>query len=1125
MLPTVLARGETATYRVIATNSGSVVTSGALVKLTDTLPPGVDPDEVQLYWSGEPGEPRSKACEIQAPVVRCRFPHRLAPDATLTMSIQVTVEQSAETGLMNTASVTGAGIPAASVTEPDHIAEPEPPFGVRSLTAALSGLDGTSEVQAGGHPYEMTARIDLNTTRRVGPEAETLPTSVHDLRDVVIELPPGLLVSTAATPMCTLAQLSARASCPADTTVGQIQTEPSDLASLGSPIYNLTPEPGVAAEFGYRDGLGNTHVLYGALAPTPAGYALTLTAREVPQVGLDSLTVRIYGDPANRDRSTQPAPALLTSPADCRSQPLQLTVYMDSWQAPGATNPDGTPNLTGPGWVTASTQTPPVTGCELLDGLFTPMLTGQVDTAAASTPTGLTFELGIPQQEANNIATPPLREAVVTLPEGVMIDPSVADGLTGCSEAEAGYQGATPAQPGELQDFEAGPETNCPDSSKIGTIEMETPILPAETCRSPAEILAECPGIDEREATSLDGNIYLAQPDANPFGSLLAIYLMIDDRRTGTIVKIPAQLQANPSTGQLTLRIPELPQIPFKALRARLFNGASAPLQSPPDCGLYTIAGQLTPWSSPQSGPPAQPSGALEVTEGPGGRACQSPAGFSPAFLAGAEDSQAGAPSSFTAVFSRSDEEQTLASVAVTAPPGLSASLRGIVRCPEPQASRGDCEAGSLVGDAVAAAGVGPRPYWLRDGRVYLTGPYDGAPFGLAIVLPVDVGPFALGDMVVRASVRVDPSTGQISILAGRLPQMIDTTALDSGIPVDLRALNVTLDRPGLIGNPTNCGQLTAVGRATSAGGSSASALSPFHASGCASLSFAPKLSATTTHTASAVNGIAVTLNITYPHDSAGIQARLSRAGFQLPAQLAGRLSTIQQACLSTTFETNPAGCPAASVIGRTTMHSQLLAAPLVGPVYFVSHGATSLPEVVLVLQGEGVTVQLHGQTSIDNRTRRTSVTFTDLPDLPFETLRTVFPAGPNSEFGASLPASTHNSLCGQKLTMSSALKAQDGVELHPQTPIQVTGCPERIVILSHHTHGHVVTVSVFVPHKGTLEAKAKGLTNATAHAGRQQMLTMKMRALRPGTLNTRLRVVLTADARPIQSTTLRLHL
>jgi hypothetical protein len=317
---------------------------------------------------------------------------------------------------------------------------------------------------------------------------------------------------------------------------------------------------------------------------------------------------------------------------------------------------------------------------------------------------------------------------------------------------------------------------------------------------------------------------------------------------------------------------------------------------------------------------------------------------------------------------------------------------------------------------------------------VYLTGPYDGAPFGLSVVVDAKAGPFNLGNVVVRAGIAVNPITAQATVTTGAFPQIRD------GVPFRIKTVNVLANRPGFVLNPTNCDKESVTGQLAGTQGTIADVSSPFAVEGCAGLAFKPTLTVSTKGKASKADGASLSFKIAYPKNPVGSESWLSEVKLDIPKQLPARLTTIQKACLAAVFEANPASCPAASDIGHAIVHTPVLSTPLQGPVYFVSHGGQKFPEAVIVLQGQGVTIDSHGETFIKKGV--TSATFRGIPDVPVENIEVIVPSGPFSEFGANLPAKAPYDFCGHKLTMPTLFKAQNGTEIHQTTPIHITGCP-----------------------------------------------------------------------------------
>jgi hypothetical protein len=986
-------------YEVTVRNVGSVATDGSPIVIADTLPAGVMVRSIHSYLYTPNGHP-TEGFPCDTVSVRCEFPLALAPDETLNMYIQVALEPGASGALVNTARVSGGGASEAVTSARNKISTIPAVFGV-SLSPSIAGLDGAPYTQAGGHPYGFTTRIDFNNDHAHHPEEGTdsaghrAATSVQDIKDLAVDLPLGFLGSALATPKCTLAQLSTgggggvgnASSCPPASQVGYITTEPSNEAGVDSRLFNMVPERGVASEFGFYDNLRGSHVLYASVVPTPKGYVLRTTSPDAPQVSLVDIEVTLYGNPAARDGAGGTPVALFTNPSSCSGEPLVTSIHMDSWQSPGRFNADGTPDFSDPAWVSSTSESPPVTGCNLLR--FEPSLSVRPETAVADSPTGLSVDVRVPQSEdPETLATSPLRDAAVMLPAGLTLNPSAATGLGACSEAQIGLGSAG--------------EPTCPGSSKIGSVEVSTPLV---------------------EGT-LVGSVYLARQNENPFHTLLAGYIVIDDPTTGVVVKLPGSLTPDPSTGQITGVFKDNPQFPVGDLKLHFFGGARGELATPTGCGTYTTTSDLMPWSAPDSGPDATPSDSFPINTG-----CVS--AFTPGFTAGSTSTQAGGYSPFTLSLSRSDGDQTLGGVSVTLPQGLLGKIAGIPRCPDANANAGTCPEVSRVGTVNVGAGVGPDPLFVA-GKAYLTGPYNGGPYGLVVEVPAVAGPFDLGMVAVRQSLRIDPHTAQVTDVSDAFPTILQ------GIPLRVRRVDVTLDRPGFTFNPTNCTPMAVTGTVSSTAGATASVSSRFQAGGCRELAFKPSFKVSTQARTSKKNGASLDVKVAYP---AGAQANIRSVAVTLPKALPSRLSTIQQACTEAAFNTNPASCPAGSNIGTATATTPVLANPLTGPAYLVSHGGAAFPDVVIVFQSEGVTLDLVGSVNIKKQV--TSSAFNSVPDAPISSFELKLPEGPHSGLAAVLPAKAKGNLCGTSLTMPTTLTGQNGAQLKQNTKIQITGCPK----------------------------------------------------------------------------------
>jgi hypothetical protein len=599
----------------------------------------------------------------------------------------------------------------------------------------------------------------------------------------------------------------------------------------------------------------------------------------------------------------------------------------------------------------------------------------------------------------------------------------------------------------------------------------------------------------------LHGSLYLAAQGENPFGSLLALYLVVEDPASGTILKLAGRVNADPSTGQLETVFDDNPQIPFSTLRVELYSGPRAALRTPSACGSYETEVTLTPWSG---NPPLRLAEPFGVSGGPGG-ACPSGA-FAPKLSAGTQNPLAGSFSPFSFGIGREDGTQELAGLTAVLPEGLTGKIAGIPYCPDAtlaaisgtegtgaaEEAHPSCPAASLVGTVTVAAGAGPDPVYVSSGRAYLAGPYKGAPFSLAVVAPAVAGPFDLGSVVVRNALQVNPETAQITAVSDTIPSILH------GIPLDLRDIRVNLDRPGFTLNPTSCEPLTIASRMVSTQGASVSPSVRFQASDCGALAFKPSFKVSTSGRTSRTQGASLHVLLAYPNAAVGTQANIKSVYVELPKALPSRTSTLNHACPDSVFKQDPAGCPSQSRVGYAKAVTPVLPVPLEGPAYFVSHGGAKFPELITVLQGDGVTVDLAGETFIDEKTGITSSTFKQVPDVPVSTFELNLPQGPFSALGAN------TDLCAANLAMPTTFHAQNGAMLYQRTPIEVQGCPYALLVRSHTIRNHTLTLNVTVPGSGTLTAHAKGLGARSKASSSRTTLTLKLPETHAGALHTR---------------------
>jgi uncharacterized repeat protein (TIGR01451 family) len=1117
-------------YTVTVTNAGSRATDGSTVTIVDTLPSAVrfvgvftptqggSPVGEGYEWQGKTTFPCSAAEVSGRWQVTCTFEKPLPAGDVLQVRIMVAVTSSSYEEVRNEAQVEGGGVPVvktsdpamASATAPNTINGPPSAFGVQDFALAVSGFDGRPDLQAGDHAYELTSTFDLNSSFRPFPTSGKSYEATRTARDVVVYLPLGLVGDALATPRrCPEADLPRKA-CPPSSRVGTvtINTGGEPLGFNKAPIFNVQPESGYPAEFGFTGPAEKEVMLFASVVPMDGGYAVRVASPgilngvigEEDTIMGSSLT--FFGDPAAHNGEGS-ASAFYANPTRCTSEPLKARIEADSWHEPGV-------------WRSKeATVYPQIEGCNMLQ--FNPTIELQPQTTQADTPSGYEVELKVPQAPNvfGELATPDLKNATVTLPRGVSLSPSAANGLVGCKEtAPEGIEfpkgGLPPTQAGEGE--EIGPDGlsrpasgHCPEKSQIGTVEIETPLLPQPLTGHVYVSQPNCGGPSQRACETADA--------AN--GELYGLYLEVSG--SGVIVKLKGKVSADPATGQLTTTFAENPQLPFEDLKLKLTGREPerAPLANPQSCEALPLDSQGRPVArtasllEPWGGPNAEPTAEFPVT------GCVNPVPFAPSFLAQSQTPIADGFSPFTMTLSRKDGEQNLGGVSLTMPAGMAGMLSKVPLCPEPQASLGACGAESGIGTANVAAGAGSEPLWL-SGPVYLTGPYNGAPFGLSVVVPAVAGPFNLGNVVERAAINVDPHTAQVTVTSDPLPQIRD------GVPFRLKMLNVTIDREGFIFNPTNCSQMRVTGTisgvmpSTGAPGSSVAVSSPFAVAGCKNLPFKPKFTVLTQAKTSKANGAYLHVKVA----SGPGQANIAKVKVDLPKQLPSRLTTLQKACTAAVFEANPANCSAASVVGTGTAVTPVLKNALTGPAYLVSHGGAAFPDLVVVLQGERITLDLVGNTNIKKGI--TSSAFNSVPDAPISTFDLVLPEGPHSALAAN------GNLCTQNLVMPTTIVGQNGAQVTQSTKIAVTGC-KAVTITKRKLSGKNVVLSFFLTAKGTVTVTGNGLKKyrKTLGAGSHQInvaLSKAGRSIRRHHGKIKIKVALRSGAtRSSATTTLKL--
>jgi hypothetical protein len=871
-----------------------------------------------------------------------------------------------------------AGLAAAPAAQAEFGLRP----GAAGFAVAASQEGGAPDIQAGSHPLALSTEVNFN----LGPESPGepgVPFGDGDVKDLAIELPPGLVENPATLPRCsqalfhtprqsTFEESLSGESCPGSTQVGTVEVRSShgggSARTFG--VFNLDPPPGAPSELGFS-AYGAPIAFIPQVRQADGEYGLTLVAHNISQlIDINGLSLTIWGVPWNvihNDRrgdclneaepgfgwakcsvgrpKTNPPLAYLTLPSACEG-PLVFAIRADSWQEPSRTVSRGFAGQS-------------LAGCGALG--FGTVASAQLINPRASSPSGFDFNLDI---DSSGILTPgqlvpsQVKRAVVTLPQGMTINPSVGAGLGVCTPAQ--YAAETVASP---------PGAGCPNESKIGDFTVKSPLF----------------------EETVEGSLFLAAPHDNPFGSLLAVYLVAKDSARGILVRVAGRLDADPASGRLVASFDKLPQLPYTNLKVHFREGQRSPLATPAACGAYSTGIDLTPWRAPAT--PRHADSPLAIGAGIGGGPC--PTGtlpFAPRAQAGTLNSNAGSYTPFYLHLTREDTEQEITSYSATLPPGLLAKIGGIPFCSDAaieaakhrggfeEAARPSCPAASQIGHTVAGYGLGPVLSYAPGG-LYLAGPFHGSPFSIVAIDSATVGPFDLGVVVVRSAIEVDRQSAQVSIdSAGSdpIPHIID------GIPIHLRDVRVYISRPNFTVNPTSCERFTVASQLNGSGqrfsdpadDTTATATSPFQAFNCGSLGFRPKLS---------LRLKGGTKRGDYPSLRAEVRPRpgdanIAHAAVALPASeflAQNHLSTI---CTRPQFARE--ACPGGSVYGHARAFTPLLDKPLEGPVYLRS-SENLLPDLVATLRGGGAGIAIDVVGRIDAFHGGLRGTFDALPDAP----------------------------------------------------------------------------------------------------------------------------------------------
>ncbi len=1012
--------GGTAQYWFEINNVGPVDTSGQ-IKLTVNLPNGITRNRVYseidgvlipnhvITWScpGSPGD-STVICTTHDPVPR----HTIARGLVL----EVNVAPGASGDRFAAAKIEGGGATApASAFELTHIDSEPAGFGIlpESFVPDFFKADGlVREREAGAHPELFTVPFDFNSVAAPTVDHPGKKSESGSVRDLVVDAPPGFVGAPTAVGECTEVEFIG-AQCPASSQVGRFDAvlfgflELYEQTYTSTGVFNMAHPRGTVADLGFQIAGNPVHIKV-TLDPSNH-YAIH---SEVPNIN-ETLPpfqqkLTLWGVPADHSHDSERCAAFvfpdvsgggktdeecstdherkpfLTLPSQCETDNVMRLHHYDSWQETGAFGPEIDYTLPGK-----------MTDCDR--PRFEPEVEIEPTGKQANTPTGLNVHVKIAQNEnPNALATPPVKRVTVRLPEGMSFSPSFADGLSSCTLAQMQLGNNDPVQ--------------CPDASRIGEVTLHTPLLP----------------------NAAEGSMYLAAQNDNPFGSTFALLLVLHDtEERGALIKIPGRVDVDEATGQITAVFNDTPQFPFDDLTLKFRSGPRAPLVSPPTCGKQTIGVEVASYAQPQN--PVDASNTYDVTEGPNGTPCPPDSAhraFHPTFSGGTLNPVAGAYSPFLFRLSRGDDEQELSRVTTTLPEGLVAKIAGIPACPNEsiasistalgtgrqELAHPACPAASQIGTVSAGLGAGPGPNYF-DGKVYLAGPYKGAPLSLAVVAPALAGPYDLGNVVVRAALYVDPDTTQVRAISDPFPTILH------GVILRVRDVRLRIDRPNTTINPTNCSPKTVAGAISGTGGALFNAASPFQVANCASLPFKPKLDLRLfggTH-----RGSHPKLKATVRFSAGG--ANTAAASVALPHSEFLDQGHIGTVCTRPQFAAE--ACPQASIYGTVSAKTPLLDEELHGNIYLKS-SSHQLPDLVAAFRGGRIDANLVGR--IDSVNGGIRNTFEFVPDVPVTQASFNFFGGSkgllvNSRDICKAPAKATAKFTGQngdQLTLHPALKS-----------------------------------------------------------------------------------------------------
>jgi hypothetical protein len=980
--------------------------------ITDELPEGVEATGFEAI-GGVQNKAGQVDCEVKASdELSCSFEDVLPSYDSIEIEIFASLTgEPPVAGAPGKVTVSGGDGPTASALQSIEVSPEEAPFGLERFSAQAEEEGGIPSSQAGRHPFQLTTTVQFNSGPMT-PAATRRESSIEQPaqpRNLRFPLPAGLVGNATTAPVCSLSDFYAKGPlidpsinrCPAESAIGAVSLLIVEKISLGFarlavPVFNLPPAHGEPARFGFT--VANVRVVIDTEVDPDDEYRIIASVNNASQLAeIPSTTLTIWGAPGDpshdsargwacvyhaADLTPDLGPcerpsglgedAFLRQPVSCVT-PLDFRAEIEPWNTPIGSVVDK--KTVGGGTLSGCNQVP-----------FDPHVVSSPTSKLAANPSGFDFRLDMPNTgllDPNARAEGQAKKVEVALPAGMSVNPSAGEGLVGCSPADLARETAS-SHPGE----------GCPEASKVGELQISTPLLKEEA----------------------HGSLYIASPHDNPFNSLIALYAVAKIPERGILIKQAGKVEADPQTGQLVTTFDDLPQVPFTSFKLHFREGGRAPLVTPPSCDgdpsepgnqPFAVTAKFTPWSAANPDNPAPNevvtrTSQFTVERGVDGGAC--PSGglppFHPGLNAGTINNAAGTYSPFNLRLTRKDGEQEFTHFSIKLPPGVTGKLAGIPFCSDAaiaaakartganggleELEHPSCPAASEVGRTLVGAGVGATLTYV-PGKVYLASPYNGSALSIVSITPARVGPFDLGTVVVREALKINPDTAEVFVDAAGsdpIPHIIQ------GIPVHARDIRVYVDRPEFALNPTSCKRTstasTVLGSGLDFGSASddqpVTVTSPFQAASCASLGFKPKL---------ALSLKGGTKRGDTPRLKAVLTARkgdanVGAAQVTLPHSEFLEQAHIKTICTRVQFAAgggNGEQCPPASIYGRAKAVTPLLDEPLVGPVYLRS-SSHELPDLVAALHSGKVDINLDGRIdSIKNGRIRNS--FEAVPDAP----------------------------------------------------------------------------------------------------------------------------------------------